>query len=85
MDSNIEYRIYSTYKKPHLVNTKKLDNMVDVVKEIENVIYKEDAHYIVVQYDKELNQDNPFVWIFSIDDFLKLKSMYEPKEKKLKR
>lgn len=83
MDSPIKYRAYSTYRGTHILGIR--NTIAETINLIEDRIYKEDATYLIVQQDDELNEDYPFAFIYSIEDFEKLKSMYEPKEKRLKK
>lgn len=61
------------------------NNIIEVIETIENRIYKEDATYVIVQQDDELNEDYPFAFIYSIDQFEQFKEMYKPKEKRLEK
>jgi len=70
----IKYRLYSTYGTIHTV--KRVDTIEEVIKEIEKIIYKEDAHYLVVKEDYENNTDIPYATIFSIEEFNDFKENY---------
>lgn len=70
----IKYRIYSTYRTLHTVA--KVDTVDEVINEIDKVIYKEDANYLVIKEDYENNTDIPFLSILSIEEWEQFKSEY---------
>ena len=74
------YRIYSTFKGLHILDKK--ETVEEVISCIERVIYdEENAHYLVVETNKEQNTDIPFVSIWSIDEFIEFKNEYFKKPK----
>lgn len=60
-------------------------NISEVIQVIEDRIYKEDANYVIIQQDDELDEDYPFAFIYTIDQFEQFKNMYKPKEKRLEK
>lgn len=70
----IKYRIYSTYRTLHTVA--KVDTVDEVINEIDKIIYKEDASYLVIKQDFDNNTDIPFLSILSIEEWEQFKSEY---------
>lgn len=80
-----KYKVYSYYKLLHLID--KVDNIEEAINLIENVIYKEDSNYLIVERDVDTNTEAPIKSIRSIEDFLQYKEeQLQPKKtKKLKK
>lgn len=80
----LNYRVYSYYKGLHTLGIK--DNIQDTIDLIESHIYKENANYLVIEHNTDLNMDLLIESIHSIEDFLIFKEKHTPvnKVKKLK-
>lgn len=81
------YKVYSHYKMLHIVDVvPTLDEAVDA---IEKVIYKEDSHYMIVEYNIDMNTETIIKCIRSIENFIEYKEQVKenkpdkPKFKKL--
>lgn len=78
-----KYIIYSYYRTLHYVD--KVDTIEEAINTIENIIYKEDSNYLIIERDVEKNSEYPFKRIRSIDDFLEYKKeIIQPKKVKKK-
>lgn len=76
----IKYKIYSTYRTLHSVG-REVETVEEVIEAIENVIYKEDAHYLVIKRDFENNTEISYVTIYSIEEFNDFKNEYYAEQK----
>lgn len=82
------YKVYSYYRMLHIVDVvPTLDEAVDA---IEKVIYKEDSHYMIVEYNIDTNTETIIKCIRSIENFIEYKEQVKknkpdkPKFKKKK-
>ena len=71
-----KYKVYSDYGTHRLVE-KDIDTLEEVINVIDNIIYKEDAHYLIIKEDIEPD----IIAIRSIEEFEQYKEIYKGKEK----
>ena len=71
----MKYKIYSDYGTHRLVDT--VNTLEEAINVIDNIIYKEDAHYLIIKEDIEPD----IIAIRSIEEFEQYKEIYKGKEK----
>lgn len=82
--NNLSYRVYSSYQGWNLIGIKQ--EIPQVITLIDEAIETENnAQYIVIEHNRDMNMDVPFKSIASIEEFIEFKEEYKPKEKILKR
>lgn len=74
-----KYRIYSSYKMLHIVT--KANSIEEMINVIDSIIYKEDAHYLVVEEDYENNTDIPILSVYGLEEWEQYKNEYFEQEK----
>lgn len=82
--NNLSYKIYSSFEgwKP-IGNVKEISQIIKTIDE--HIELEDNAQYIVIEHNRDMNMDIPFKSIASIEEFIEFKEEYKPKEKILKR
>lgn len=82
--NNLSYRVYSSFMGWNLIgNAKEISQIIKLIDK--HLATEDNAQYIVIEHNKDMNMDIPFKSIASIEEFIEFKEEYKPKGKILKR